>query len=445
MLNGRASAVLPEWNGKLPLPYGYAVLMPDVSATAAPTLPSGITRELLLDATALDALEERVRAAMAVWSRGQQPVPFAELKRFRRHVLLPALKLLPTLSSLFRREGAALARLAEVQSRLLDATAAIPRARVLGPAGTGKTVLAVEQARRLAATGARTCLLCFNRPLAEALRGLIADDEELPSLHVSTYHALCLLAAEKLGRPFDVPAEAEAAQDFWRHRAPELLLDAVAAGLVRFDAVLVDEAQDLETEWWVTVEALVPPGAPLWVFLDPDQDIYGRAGHLPANLVPLVLNANCRSTRRLRALCDSLTGHNTQSAEFVPQGRKPLEIPYTDAADLRQKLEAQVTELCGTEQLDPAQLAILSPHTQPKSSLAGVTTLAGFPLVAKREQAGILFATARRFKGLEADVVLLIDQDLADPACTPVHRYVAASRARHWLVVFCKGPWLPAE
>ena len=38
---------------------------------------------------------------------------------------------------------------------------------------------------------------------------------------------------------------------------------------------------------------------------------------------------------------------------------------------------------------------------------------------------------------------MIIDQDLEDPACTAVHRYVAASRARHLLVVFRKGPWLP--
>ena len=47
----------------------------------------------------------------------------------------------------------------------------------------------------------------------------------------------------------------------------------------------------------------------------------------------------------------------------------------------------------------------------------------------------------RRFKGLEADVLLLIDQDRDDSECTAVHRYVAASRARHLLVVFTKGGW----
>ena len=57
---------------------------------------------------------------MAVWSRGRPAVDARSFKRFRKDVFLPALDLVPTLGSLFRRDEAALAHLTEQQKRVLD-------------------------------------------------------------------------------------------------------------------------------------------------------------------------------------------------------------------------------------------------------------------------------------------------------------------------------------
>jgi len=442
LLRSRVRPVLPEWSGELRLPHGHALILPDVTMDGE-LVPSGMAREILLDATALGDLEAGIRAAMGAWAGSRAlPLPAREFKRFRKHVFHPALRLVPTMAGRVLQEGAVLRRLTDEQTRLLDATELVVSARVEGPAGTGKTVLAVEKARRLAATGERVCLICYNRPLAMAIRASFGDDAD-DGLHVSTYHGLCRWAAQLLGQPFDVPPDAEAQQEFWRSQAPEFLLDAADQGRLGFDAVVVDEAQDLLTEWWITVESLIAPGSPLWVFYDPAQDIYDRAGSMPSGLVPLMLTINCRATQCLRELCDRITGRTTTSPAGAPDGAPHEEVHYTDAADLRGKLDARVGAL--TEQgLHPAQMVILSPHRQQNSSLAGVEQLAGCPIVLTQDQDrnGILFSTAQRFKGLEADVVLLIDQDLSDPACTQVHRYVAASRARHLLVVFARGQWL---
>ena len=47
----------------------------------------------------------------------------------------------------------------------------------------------------------------------------------------------------------------------------------------------------------------------------------------------------------------------------------------------------------------------------------------------------VVFDTLHRFKGLERDVVILLDLPGGDRAVTSHHRYVAASRAKHLLVV----------
>lgn len=443
LLCSRVRAVLPDWEGKLRLPHGHALIFPDITVDGSVSVPAGMAREILLDATALGELEAGIRGAMAAWAGGRAALPSREFKRFRKHVFHPALKLVPSMAARVLQEGAILRRLTEEQARLLDATELVASARVEGPAGTGKTMLAVEKARRLAAAGKRVCLICYNKPLSAAIGAMLDEDDE--GVHVSTYHGLCRWAAELVGRPFEVPQDSEEQQEFWRSQAPEFLMEAADQGRLTFDAVVVDEAQDLLTEWWVTIAALLPASAPLWVFYDPDQDIYDRAGAMPSGLVPLQLTVNCRATRSLRQLCDRIIGRTTSSPASAPEGAPYEEIAYNSAADLRRKLEARVAALA-EQGLHPAQMVILAPHRQQNSSLAGVEELAGYRIVnaGEEERNGILFSTARRFKGLEADVVLLVDQDAEDPACTRVHRYVAASRARHLLVVFAKGRWVAA-
>ncbi len=55
------------------------------------------------------------------------------------------------------------------QFRVLDQLADNPRLVIDGLAGTGKTMLAIESARRAVESGRRVLFLCFNRLLAEWL------------------------------------------------------------------------------------------------------------------------------------------------------------------------------------------------------------------------------------------------------------------------------------
>ncbi len=445
LLERRIFRSFPPWRGKLRLPFGHALCLPDVSVEDGDFVPSGIEPELLLDSAAVGELASRIPAAMKVWRHaGAAPVDPRQFKRFRRHVFHPALHLATSLGAMVQRDETALVRMTDKQLHLLDMAAAVPRVQVRGAAGTGKTVIALEKARRLVTEDGlqKVGLLCFNRPLANALARRVAAEQLDDRITACNFHSLCHQAARALDRPFDVPDGKEEAVRFWHETAPEHLLEAVSEGVIGFDALVVDEAQDFDSAWWVTIDELCPQGAPLWVFFDPQQDIYRRAADLPDGLVPLVLSENCRATRCLRQLCDRLSGTETLSPPFAPEGEPHEEIAYDDETDLRAKLDARVRELC--EEVGPGQLTILAPHRWKNTSIAGLKQLGGQPLVSARDSQdpGILVSTARRFKGLEADVVLLIDQDLADPACTAIHRYVAASRAKHRLIVFAKGPWL---
>src|SRR3546814_6244409 len=69
----------------------------------------------------------------------------------------------------------------------------------------------------------------------------------------------------------------------------------------RFDAIIVDEAQDFADHWWhPLMKALKDEEAGwLYVYSDENQRIFARYGQPPVPLVPLVLDHNLRNTRQI--------------------------------------------------------------------------------------------------------------------------------------------------
>ena len=65
--------------------------------------------------------------------------------------------------------------LTEHQAVILDAIQLLNRVEIRGGAGSGKTFLAVEQARRLSAKGQRVALVCYSHGLASYLERITAN------------------------------------------------------------------------------------------------------------------------------------------------------------------------------------------------------------------------------------------------------------------------------
>ena len=85
---------------------------------------------------------------------------------------------------------------------------------------------------------------------------------------------------------------------FWDEQLPEYLGQAVDRLGARFDALVVDEAQDFEESWWLPLQMLLrdPDQGVIYVFYDDNQAIYRRPGGLPDGLVSARLTENWRNT-----------------------------------------------------------------------------------------------------------------------------------------------------
>jgi len=283
----------PGWEQWMPS-YGYGVAMPD-GTYDAPAHP-GAPAEIVIDRGDLDRLTERVPEVMRYWRRAGRTFgaegmdALAMALGYRVEVRTP-------LKLSFSDEDKKIVELTDDQAWILAFITHRHRAAVTGPAGSGKTMLAISIAKRLATAGQRTLLTCFNKGLAEHLR---ASTTELPDLDVRHFHQLCIDLAAEAGLTLPEVSE-DTEHEYFERILPGLLSEAAAKLGPRYDAIVVDEAQDFREWWWPALLALHvdPDEGMLYLFADDNQNMYG--GVLPvddeAQLPPL--QANLRNTKAI--------------------------------------------------------------------------------------------------------------------------------------------------
>jgi superfamily I DNA and RNA helicase len=336
-------------------------------------------------------------------------------------------------------------RLTKEQVRVLDWLKETRRLLVRGCAGSGKTVLALEKAIRLARDGKRVLLLCYNIPLAEWLRSRVKH--EGLDIVVQHFHGLCQLAAEAAGLPFPVPDKPELLTEFYDLEAPALLEAALkTAALEKFDAIIVDEGQDFMPEWWILIEELLedPKTGLLYVFYDPDQNIFGRQFGFLMDEAKLTLDRVCRNSRQITGFINGLAGTQHLPADFSIDGPLPEVHEVDSEAAERERVERIIRSLVQGKGVAPERIVVIGKRRRANSSLAGVKVLAGFPLVdeaSAQEYTGkIRYATIYRFKGLEADCVVLLGFQKPVEGQVDRLQYCAASRAKSMLLAVYRTP-----
>ena len=187
------------------------------------------------------------------------------------------------------------------QATILRVTRLLPRVEVRGGAGSGKTVLALQQAKELTRGGQgrsaqRVALLCYSIGLAEHLKRQVAtwDRRHRPAF-VGTFHAF--------GKQWGAADGDRSDSEFWEERLPAEMAELAAAlpDGKKYDAVIVDEAQDFADSWWTPVLRSLrdEEEGGLFVYSDENQRIFARFGRPPVALVPLVLDHNLRNTKQI--------------------------------------------------------------------------------------------------------------------------------------------------
>ena len=255
---------------------GYGVVLPDCDFRVE---GAEWDRAMVADARASRDLEGWLRRLFTYWRRrhGSVSAPDDEALRtlqeyLRPEVDTPLAEEEPPLVDQAEDARRRVERLTEDQMRMVDVAEVNPRVLCAGGAGTGKTFLAERLARRWAGAGAQVAVVCRS----PWLRHFLASRLSAPGLTVSLIDGV--------------------------------RLDCRRAGLARFDALIVDEGQDLfEKRCLETLDGVLSGGlqSGRWCWFHDlnnqslthhfDPEARERLESLAPVRVPLRIN--CRNTR----------------------------------------------------------------------------------------------------------------------------------------------------
>lgn len=445
-LRPKIARLFPELGGAFPFVYGHAVAFPSAVADRLGPLPAEVSPRIVLFGEDLVRLGTRVPEILRYWGSGRPPARVLDERQFtqfRKHVLLPRWKLAPSFGARLELDSQAIVRLSDEQVEVLRSLVSASRLCVRGGAGSGKTLLALELARAAALEGRQVLLTCFNIALARWIGETIASWGPLAErVRAATFHDLCGEAAAATGNvpPRPPPGDKQAADAYWNRLMPEALLAAIEAGrLPRYDAVIVDEGQDFHRDWFDLLEELLrdPKQGSFVVFYDPAQDIFGTGCNLPP-YPATVLGVNFRNTRAIAGFLRGLSERAAAPFSRNPEGEPPVFHLQPQGAAAARAVDRLVDELVNEKQVAPGRITVIAPHTRENSCLSGIDHLAGQRLSTDPlSRAGaVLCTTIHKFKGLESDVVILIDMRGDDLFCGRAFLYTAAARARVLLHVF---------
>lgn len=441
----------------------YCVWFPDITYRSGEFPLPHVRDDLVLDSAALSHPQEALSAIMQQGSRNMGTAARDALVS----VLAPSREVRARLKDDIIGQETYFVRLLDAQCRVLDTLLRYPRVTLRGTAGTGKTLLALEAARRYAREGLDVLFLCVTPALAQWVRRLLNEEpaqivQRITVMHVEALAQLLRDHAEQtIGalRDAEWGEHEELGDNVRQNRLAALVARCVGAlerggNLGQFDAILVDEAQDINRPLWTPLYKLLRDrlNGRYLVFADPCQryDLGEWFPTVPNGYHEQFLTTNIRNTKAIFSVTQQFYGGMDAPSCDGPDGQ-PVECydPARGAAEASPEerdavaLQKVLRKLIHEQGISAEDILVVTCRSKHTSRLLGHREIGPYKLdrnwtTAKRDDTDttVHITTARSAKGMEANVVIIAE---LDGISNELHRnnwlYVAASRAKHHLIV----------
>lgn len=349
---------------------------------------------------------------------------------------------IPTLSDRLNSVEKRLVRLTSEQAQLMQALSLNKHLLIEGNAGTGKTLLAVDFAKKKAASGKKVLFLTYNKNLAN---NVIRQVDTIENLKVINIHALF---GEYVA--VDVKKMQENPNVYFSEILPEIFYEYLSElsdeelEKIKYDLIIMDEGQDiLKPLYLYSLDTLLRGGFANgdWaVFYDEKQNIYnpdyndGMEILHGYNCTEFKLFVNCRNTVQIGTYSSKISGIDL--GEFIREnGEEVQNISYEDDDDFKKKITGILKNL-RKEKVDIRDIVFLAPkkYKNSKVAQAGIeVNEIGDNFDSSKELP--VYATIQGFKGLDSKIVILTDVEYIRKENLSSFLYIAGTRARTLLYI----------
>lgn len=401
----------------------HAVWFPSISESdvRGMCLPTESDKALIMTKEALDNPRPYLERILSVeLPNGKQTnLTDQEVNRILREILCPQFNVFPSVTFESDLKKIVFHRMLEEQYGILNFLSEQKTAVINGAAGTGKTMIAVEKAQRHAIAGEKVLFLCYNAQLKSYLSENYAHEN-------IDYYTISGLAC-KLCNTITPNYE----------KLKSVLEDMYVFDNFPYMHIVIDEGQDFgidaveETGIIDILKSIIidikPDNASFYIFYDKLQLVQSRK--IPQYIsdadCKLTLYRNCRNTENIATT--SLAPVTERKPKLINDCIKgvPAKLHFCDSAEkARERLDLIIDTLKGQGVKD---IIVLTCKTESTSILGSFVSNGVY-------RNKYRFSTCRKFKGLEADAVILIDvtAEIFERENSLIY-YVGTSRARLWL------------
>lgn len=338
-----------------------------------------------------------------------------------KKIIMPNFNLIPSASNIKGEAEYVFYQLTNEQKKVLDFIDEQNTVAIQGSAGTGKTFIAVEQAKRFATDG-KVLFLCFNKYLNQHLRNKCF----IENVDYYTLHSF-------LGQMSN-------GEDVYElSKCIEILEDIEFSG-IEYKYIIIDETQDFNKNIIkIIYDKVIENNLKLVVFYDKNQLIF--QDDLPDIIknfdCKLTLLKNCRNTVKITSSVNSIFEIPINVNELTIPGTMP-KIHYSSNED---KIVSSLEDIINNyieNGYDVGDITILTLETEETSILKSKSFLGKYKLSNKKQDDSIFFTTSKKFKGLESNIIIVVDFNPKQYNDEIYKRnlYVSLSRARQKLDVF---------
>lgn len=342
-----------------------------------------------------------------------------EVNRILREVLCPQFNVFPSVTFESDLKKIIFHRMLEEQSGILNFLSEQKTAVINGAAGTGKTMIAVEKAQRHASAGERVLFLCYN----VQLKNYLSENYPHDNIDYYTISGLACRLCDTATPNYE--------------KLKSMLEDMYVFDSFPYMHVVIDEGQDFGTEaveetgiieiMKSIITDIKPDNASFYIFYDKLQLVQARTipQYISDSDCKLTLYRNCRNTENIATT--SLAPIAERRPKLIDGCVKgvPAKLHFCASDDKAwEKIDLIIDTLKGQGVKD---IVILTCKTENTSIMSNVVSNGLY-------RNKYRFSTCRKFKGLEADAVILTDadEDVFEEEKALLY-YVGTSRARLWL------------